>query len=771
MLSALILALSLVQGSVTGVVKDTSGGTVSQATIVVRTGSTVTEQTVTGPDGTFTVAAAPGSTLVVRAGGFAERELRFPDGGSIEIVLSPAGVLETLTVTPARTEQQLGNAAASVTVLDREDIRRSPALVADDVLRRIPTFSLFRRTSSIAAHPTTQGVSLRGIGPSGVSRSLVLLDGVPFNDPFGGWVYWTRLPMESANRIEVVDGSSSSLYGNYAMGGVINVVSARPSAATLEARAQYGNLSTPKVELFGSHVVDRFGVTVDGGALETDGYAPVVAAERGLADMTPDGEPGRANVGFSNINAKVDYRAADDVSLFVRGGYFREERNNAKFSTFNGDPEANDTTHKSLNGGVRMILPDQSDLQARVFYDDVSFFSSFLAVPNLETRAIGRMSLLQTVPTKSLGGTVQWSRALFDRHHFTAGADWKWVDGDSNEDVLDFDRGERVVTERVSGGAQRSAGAFVQDIFTPAASLSVTLSARLDHWRSYDGHNLETSVVTGLPTVNNRPTLPEKTDTVVSPRAAARYLLTDEVSIWGDLGWGFRTPTLNELYRQFRVGNILTLPNNQLGPERLVGGELGVNIAPTRDVTIRGTFYDNRISNPVSNVTRTDLTNTLQRQNLGRTRVWGIQTNVEYTVGSLWTFSGGYLFNQAKVKEYDADPTLVGNYLVQVPKHRGTVQAVYANRRFASIAASMQFVGRQFDDDENIVRVPGETEPGLPGFVVFDLTASRSLGRNLEAFVGLQNLFDEEYFVGTRPTTIGSPRLFHGGVRVRLAGL
>src|SRR4026208_2131355 len=113
--------------------------------------------------------------------------------------------------------------------MTREDIRRSPAVVADDVLRQLPTFSLFRRTSSLASHPTAQGVSLRGLGPRGWSRPLVLLDGVPFNDPFGGWVYWTRVPLDAADRIEVVDGSSSSLYGNYAMGGVIHIIG-RPAA-------------------------------------------------------------------------------------------------------------------------------------------------------------------------------------------------------------------------------------------------------------------------------------------------------------------------------------------------------------------------------------------------------------------------------------------------------------------------------------------------------------------------------------------------------------
>ena len=151
-------------------------------------------------------------------------------------------------------EQQLRDVPASVTVLRQEDIRRSPAVVADDVLRQIPTFSLFRRTSSLASHPTAQGVSLRGIGPSGVSRTLVLLDSVPFNDPFGGWVYWTRVPLDAADRIEVVDTSSSSLYGNYAMGGVINIMTAAAMRRTVDVKAQYGNRDSPKVDFRASDV-------------------------------------------------------------------------------------------------------------------------------------------------------------------------------------------------------------------------------------------------------------------------------------------------------------------------------------------------------------------------------------------------------------------------------------------------------------------------------------------------------------------------------------
>ncbi len=137
--------------------------------------------------------------------------------------------------------------------------------------------------------------------------------------------------------------------------------------------------------------------------------------------------------------------------------------------------------------------------------------------------------------------------------------------------------------QRFSGGTQRSQGAFIQDVITPVEKLVITLNARVDNWRNYNGHNLETTVATGLPTANNRPSIDDRTDTVVSPRVAALYHVTDRVTAWGAFNSGFRAPTLTELYRQFSVGAITTRPNAQLGPERLLGGELGVNIAPGQE--------------------------------------------------------------------------------------------------------------------------------------------------------------------------------------------
>ncbi len=633
---------------------------------------------------------------------------------------------ESVTVTPTRTEQRLGDVPASVTVVTREMIQQSPALVVDDVLRRVPTFSLFRRTSSLAAHPTAQGVSLRGVGPSGVSRTLVLLDGVPFNDPFGGWVYWTRVPLDSVDRVEVVDGNSSNVYGNYALGGVINVVSARPKPRTVEFGTQFGNKSTRKGEFFASDVWGKVGASIDGTFFGTDGFPIVIANERGPIDTN-------ATVDYHNLNLKVDFKPTDRLSLSARGGYFREERDNAKFSTFDGSPEENDTLWRSASGGMRLILPDESDLQAQVFADSETFHSTFLAVPNLVTRAIGRMTLLQRVPTTAVGGMVQWSKPVSTRHLFTAGADFRQIDGESQERALDATTGQTVTLVRESGGKQTSWGAFGQGQLWPLPKLSLTLSGRVDHWRNYDAHNLETTVATGLPTPTSG-LLPEREDTVFSPRGALLYHVNEKVTAWGSLGAGFRAPTLNELYRQFRVGTILTLANDQLGPERLVGGEIGVNVAPITNLTVRTTWFDNRMKDPVSNITRTDLVNTRQRQNVSRTRIWGVQTDVEYRLQSDWKVNAGYMFNQAKFKEYDENPALVGNYLPQVPQHRGSVTITYSNPRFLSASVSGLFFSSQFEDDQNILARPGNFAPGLPAYAVRRIdgdTSARSARRYL----------------------------------------
>jgi outer membrane receptor protein involved in Fe transport len=751
---------------------------VVNASVLVRpVGGGPERQTTTGPDGRFTVEVPDGDvTLIVRAGGFAEKTERIGSGDhsrDLDITVTPAAVLETVTVTPTRNAQVVADIPASVNVVTSEEIKSSPAVIADDTLRQVASFSLFRRTSAIAAQPTTQGVSLRGIGPSGQSRTLVLLDGIPFNDPFGGWVYWTRVPMESVDRVEIQEDSSSNLYGNMGMAGVINIITSHPTRRTLELKPQYGNNNTPKFDFFGSDQWSKVAAAVEGSFLHTDGFPIVAPIERGPIDNN-------ANVEYSNITGKLEFTPSDRLQGFFRAGYFSENRNNAKVG------ELNDTRWTTANGGITARLGDDSDLQARMFVDFQRAHFNFLAVTNAATtRNLVRLSTDQHVPTDGVGAMAQWSKVFGSKQVFNAGFDWRYVDGDSNEDnyvpavptsISGVTQAATLSSIRVSGGTQQLYGFFAQDIFTPIEKLSVTLSARVDSWHNYDGHINETLVATGLPGPNNRGAIDARDDSVVSPHVGALYHLTDQVSVWGAVNSGFRAPTLTELYRQFTVGTVTTKPNDQLGPERLWGGELGVNVMPISNVAVRATWFDNTVTNPVLNITLTPTT--AQKQNIPQSRVRGLQTDVDVRVGPSWRLSAGYIYDDATVTDGGANAaTLNGKWLQQVARNRGTFQIAYSNPRYVNAALGVQFVGLQYNDDLNVNFIPPATlvsegyeaayPAGLPGYTVTDLNISRAFGRNFETFFGVQNLFDKAYFVQTNPSTIGTPRLVNGGVRVR----
>ena len=758
-LCSFALALSMVEASqgpgegvLSGQITDQTDLAVGGVQIRLRGLSTaVVRVSRSGQDGGFSIQNLPPDSYQVRlnAPGFTEHVEVVALGENktlnLNIRLRVALLPETIIVTPTRSEQRVGDLAASVSVLDEDEIRRSPALVLDDVLRQVPTFSLFRRTSSLAAHPTSQGVSLRGIGPSGVSRTLVLLDDMPFNDPFGGWVYWSRVPLLSVDQIEIVEGPNSNLYGNYAMGGVIHILTRRPERRTLAVEGRAGNRATAKLDFFASDVWGSWGLSLDGSLFHTDGYKIVAPGQRGSVDQ-------EANAVHHNFNVKLDYTPSANFNFFVKGSYFGEDRNN-------GTPlQENDTQYRFLGGGVRFRTPDNSEWQASFFSHFQTFGSSFSAVA--ADRNSERLALTQEVPTYGYGGFTQWSKSVTRSHLLSAGFDWRWVDGESQEIV--FIRTPPVpVRLRDVGGRQRAVGVFLQDSWTLLPDLQALLSARFDHWRNYDASQEELAVFSGQQT---RVDFPDKDNSRVSGRIGLSYQVTDSVSLWSAVGTGFRTPTLNELYRQFRVGNVVTLANFDLAPERLKGAEGGLNYALNDKLFWRVTGFWSRLKDPVSNVTQTVTPSliTRQRQNLGRTRTWGLQTELEYRPSRRWRFAGAYLLDDSTVQSFPANPALEGNRLAQVAKHKFTVQAAYMNPQAVDVALMGKLVGPQFDDDLNLFR--------LGSYFVVDATLSRRLGEAAEAFLAVENLFNREYPVRSNPASIGTPLLIQGGIRFQILG-
>lgn len=747
---ALCPAVSALQNAkrIEGTVTDQTGAPIAGAEVTVSGRSSSVKQ-LTNSVGRFVVDSVPkeGGSITVRAAGFNAFQRKWTPSDKdlfpLEVVLTPT-LSAQITVTAERAETRVSDTAASVAVLSNEDIATTAALTTDDALRQIPGFSLFRRSGSRTANPTSQGVSLRGVGASGASRAAVLADGVPINDPFGGWVFWGRVPREAISRIEVVQGGASSLYGTDALGGVINLITrdARQSALSLEA--SYGNQQTPDVSLFAGGSLFQWAAQISAEAFHTDGYVLVDPAQRGRVDTLAGAE-------HTTLELTLERLISDTGRIFVRGSLFGEAREN-------GTPlQTNNTYIRQVSVGTDLQSARAGSFSARVFALTEIYnqdFTSIAADRNSEL-----LTRSQRVPAQQVGVVSQWSHAAGRFQTIVAGVDAREVRGSSDE--LGFTAG-RLTLGVGAGGRERNVGVFAQDMIRITPRWLLTVGARGDHWSNFDALSTSRSLV--LPTPATVVRFSDRTENAFSPRITLLHKLTDNISLMISGYRAFRAPTLNELYRSFRVGNVLTLANDKLRAERLTGGEAGASFAGfDHKLNIRGTLFWSELTRPIANVTLsvTPALITRQRQNLGRTRSRGVDVEAEARVTNTVTFSGGYQFIDATVLQFPGNTSLEGLLIPQVPRHLLTFQARYSNPHRLTLAIQGRAVGLQFDDDQNQFR--------LDRYFTLDAFASRSLGRGVEVFGAFENLFNERYDIGRTPVrTIGPPLLARVGVRFQL---
>lgn len=735
-------------GRITGSITDKKGDPIKGATVTLKSNRNYSQQFTTEADGKFVIESLPAGDyeLRVTAEGFGQhsRRLAIQSDSALDLVipLDLPGISDEITVTPARAEIRLIDAPASVSLIDAKDISSAGAQTLDDLLRQVPGFSIFRRSSSVVANPTTQGVSLRGAGASGASRTLVLADGVPLNDAFGGWVYWDRVPRPSVDRIELMRGGSSDLYGSDALSGVINLITRPPERGVIDAEASYGTRDTRDANFFASERWRGLGVSLSGESFDTDGYFIIAPELRGTADE-------EAASKHRVISLRLDQNWSGDNVVFARANLFDEDRDNGT------NLQWNDTATESVAAGVRAHTSDGSDWNLVFFGNQERFHQSFTSVA--ADRNSEALTRLQFVPSRDAGLSFNWSRSSFAKHLLVAGLDVRGVRGTSDETGYNAGRTTTFVS---AGGRQRRIGFFAQDLFSISARWQLAASARYDDWRDSSAASVERNLATGIVT----PTFFDPRSTAAfSPRLTLTFRPTERLALRASAYRAFRTPTLNELYRNFRVGDTLTLANNELTAERLTGGEIGANWSLGRRVSTRLTGYWTETINPISNFTLsvTPALITRQRRNLGRTRSLGLEAESEFRLTNFWSLTAGYLFAGATVLRAPQDPTLEGLQIPQVPRHQFTLQTIYSRPKLATAALQFRATGKQFDDDQN--RLP------LGRFAVFDAMVSRPLNRYLELFVAVQNLLDERYAVGRTPIeTLGMPRMLRGGVRLKL---
>jgi outer membrane receptor protein involved in Fe transport len=678
-------------------------------------------------------------------------------------------------VTASRAPQSPADIAVTVKAFDGESLQRAPVATLDGALRSVPGFSLFRRSDSLTANPTAQGVSLRGLGPSGASRSLVLFDGVPLNDPFGGWVAWTKVPRESLARVEVLPGGGATAWGNAALGGIVQILG--PAGRTLApgANLTFGDFGTRSLEFAGKHSSRDDLIEFRGRLFTTNGFSLVAPERRGPIDVAAWSRHRWASLRWRHFFGQT-------MQLTTTARLYEEQRGN-------GTPYQRNSSREKF-ASMQLAGEPAADFhwEATAYTQEQSFastFSSVNAARTAETPASDQFA----VPAIALGAawTGTWTHA--DRGQTNLGVDARSVHGETRENFsfngTDFTR------QRIAGGTQEVGGIFFLHQQLVAPDVRATLGARLDGWSDTQGHRRELDRASGGVSRDDR--YSNRDGSAFSPSLGVVWRPSAAWRLRANIQRAFRRPTLNELYRPFRQGANVTEANPALETEQATSGEVGaewivrqdalppasegvtiVSLSPPRAVlTLGAVGFWNELRDAVGNVTLArgpgtfPLFGTLaaggtgrQRLNLDRIRVQGLELSARWRPFPTVLFTGEYLYNDATVTRAALAPNLVGKRVAQVPRQSASLAASIEMRGGFTLTSRLRWIGRQFEDDENTLRL-GEA-------VVLDLGLNHRLSSRAEIFVNVENLGDARVETGRSAdgvVNVGTPRLALGGLR------
>lgn len=652
---------------------------------------------------------------------------------------------EQITVTAYGTPLASDDSAANTLVVTEQSLQESPALTTGDTLREAPGVQFFRRTSTIIANPTSQGLSLRGLGSTASSRTLVLSDHIPLNDAFGGWIHWEEFPAPVLQSVEILRGGASDLYGSSAIGGVINFIQRAPQVNNqtdnFMLNINYGSQNTRSVSLLGSAQRGPWSGLASTEFLRTDGYTLVAPGLRGSVD-----QPYNAHLYKGLLEIYRGVSTSD--TIFLRGSVDSDIRGN-------GTPLQTNGMHLwRYAAGADLPLPYTQHLMLRLYGSEQHYRQSFSTVAtNRDSEALNR--LLQT-PTQELGAAAQWSVLL---RHLTllAGADVHDVRGtDMEVPILNsLTNGLSDTSDR-----QRDAG-FYGEALLHLQAWTLSAGGRIDLFHNFDTQRYtQTGSSAIVPS-----TLAGFSEVVADPRAGIVRRISPWLSLMGSGFRAYRSPTMYELYRTGQVGQETTLANSSLLSERATGWEAGTQLSSnSHHAFVRASYFWNVVNRPITALTlnTTATTITKQRENLGQIRSQGVLLDFEFAVRTWATLTGGYQYADAIVTQNSPQPQLVGTWIPEVPHQSASATLRMQLDKKSSISLTEVANGHQFDDDDNTYL--------LHSFFRTDAHAERTLRHGIVFQLSGENLFDRTIEAGRTPIlTLASRRVVSGGIRINLS--
>ncbi len=598
-----------------------------------------------------------------------------------------------IVVTGASLPRADGEVAYDEATIDRDRLTATASDRIEDILGDVAGFVQYRRSDSRSAQPTSQGATLRGLGGNAASRALVTLDGVPFTDPFGAWVTYSAIDPQRLGLVSVTRGGGSGAAGPGALAGTIDLQSAGPAQLSpLWADVAYGSRNSLDTHAGVSTTAGGGFAFLTASYARGDGFVPIIGADRGPVDEAAPYEQ-------ASVAARAVIPVGDRTELQASALGFYDHRTR-------GLPGSPNST-KGADASLRLVGRGDWGYEALAYVQFRDFAAGFSSANAARTAATVTLDQY-TVPSTGFGGKIEIRPPVGDRLQIRIGADARGVSGESDE-LYTYVAGAPT-RQRAAGGDTLTVGAFGEATARPVDGLTLTASGRIDRWQITDGFLRQQTLVTESVLTNMRDT--DRSGWRPTGRGGVAWKPGDgAVTVRAAAYLGWRLPTLNELYRLYRVGSDAIAANPNLSPERLRGIDGGVDYDPLPNLHIAATLFANRLDDAIANVTLGIgpgsfpqvgvVTGRYQmRENLRAITAKGAELDARLALGR-WAVSASYALTDARVRADGAALGLDGLRPAQTAKNSASATLAWQQPAGIRLSTTLRYVGPQFEDDQN----------------------------------------------------------------------
>ncbi|HRX32236.1 MAG TPA: TonB-dependent receptor [Tenuifilaceae bacterium] len=651
--------------------------------------------------------------------------------------------IDEIVVTATRTENKISQIPGRIDIISPEKLQLTVGQTVDEYLSLLPGVQVSRSFGSFS-HKSS--VTMRGLSGNEQARTLVLIDGIPVNKADGGSVNWNLISTADVEKVEVVKGPSSAIYGGNAMGGVINVITRSPQKKFEgKVSTEYGTYNTYGCRAnfggkLGIDTIKHFYWAANGFYRQSSGYITQSEADRiALGQYVT-----KSNFSEEALNLKTGFQNGDKIQAEIDvTGYNDRRGTGEKYYQSEGNTVDHDTyqlrsTVKGKSGKLAW--------NASVFY----LFENYKKVNEWIKDDYTWYNVTSDRTDYGLMSSANYS---LKRHKISGGFDIR--NGAVNASDIYYTSTDKVDNK----GKINFYGVYLEDeISTFSEKLKIDVGLRYDLARYYDG-----AFIINMPSAETNyldqyqfSNLSDKVWGAFSPRVSLQYKPGDYSRVYVSYSRGFRPSVLDDLCRTGRIKGGLKVANPDLKPEYLDNFEIGGDYRPVDWVKLSASTYLSLGRDFLYYVSTGDSIDMgygarpiMIRSNISNVKIHGVEAEISVSPVKNLNIFGNYAYNSSKIDKYtpisENDPTdLTGKYLTDVPAHSFSLGALMQSK-VVNFGVTCKYVGEMYVNDQNVYDDIVLSDK-YPATFTVDLKFSRDFFKTLSATFSIQNIFDEQIY-------------------------